>query len=72
MTQGALGLEHKPVRNIDMKSGWEVTVAKKASAKERKRGNARLFCHMYKKGRWKDWTPYKRPRSRHEMRLGDG
>lgn len=59
-------MDHRPVKGIEFYSGWEKTLDKKLAAKERSRGNARIFCHMFKKGRWRDWAPYRRPLSRAE------
>ncbi len=56
-------MDHRPVQGIEHYSGWEKTLDRKAAVKERSRGNARIFCYMYKKGRWRDWMPYRRPRS---------
>ena len=56
-------MEHKPVRNIAKKSGWETTLDKKLAAKDRKRFFGRLFCVMHAQGKWQEWTPYKRPLS---------
>lgn len=59
-------MDHRPVQGIEYYSGWEKTLDKKLAAKERSRGNARIFCHMLQSGRWQDWTPYRPPRSRSE------
>ena len=59
-------MDHRPVQGIEYYSGWEKTLDKKLAVRERSRGNARIFCFMFKKGRWRDWTPYRRPLSRAE------
>ncbi len=59
-------MDHRPVKGIENYSGWEKTLDKKLGAKERSRGNSRIFCYMLRKGRWRDWTPYRRPLSRAE------
>ena len=59
-------MDHRPVKGIEYYSGWEKTLDKKLAAKERSRGNARIFCYMVRKGRWRDWTPYRPPLSRAE------
>jgi len=56
-------MEHKPVRGIEYRSGWEKTLDRKLAKTKRQYYFSNRFCDMVKKGTPENWTPYNPNRS---------